>query len=88
MDKIGTLLKHNIRTEKTGKIGTFLCRLTPQHEVRSDGVEFFPAHTKKEEGDVGMFEPLSLIAVSVILTGGMCDVISGFSTGCKKLFSL
>jgi len=31
LDKIGTLLKAQYRAEKTGKIGTFLCRLAPNY---------------------------------------------------------
>ncbi len=42
LDKIGTLLKAQYRAEKTGKIGTFLCRLTQLHEVSSGGMVICP----------------------------------------------
>ncbi len=41
LDKIGTLLKAQYRAEKTGKIGTFLCRLA-LHEVSSGGMVICP----------------------------------------------
>ena len=87
LDKIGTLLKAQYRAEKTGKIGTFLCRLAPNY-MRFHLVEWsFVRRHKKEWGCRYVLASL-IIAVSVMLNGGMCDFISGFSTGCKKLFSL
>ena len=54
LDKIGTLLKAQYRAEKTGKIGTFLCRLAPNY-MRFHLVEWSFVRRHKKEWDVGMF---------------------------------
>ena len=68
LDKIGTLLKAQYRAEKTGKIGTFLCRLAPNY-MRFHLVEWsFVRRHKKEWGCRYVLASL-IIAVSVMLTG-------------------
>ena len=83
MYKIGTLLKSKYRAEKTGKIGTFLCRLAPNY-MRFHLVEWsFVRRHKKEWGCRYVLASL-IIAVSVMLTGVCVTLYPAFLQDAKS----
>ena len=83
LDKIGTLLKAQYRAEKTGKIGTFLCRLAPNY-MRFHLVEWsFVRRHKKEWGCRYVLASL-IIAVSVMLTGVCVTLYPAFLQDAKS----
>ncbi|RHQ74631.1 ABC transporter permease, partial [Blautia sp. AF22-5LB] len=83
LDKIGTLLKAQYRAEKTGKIGTFLCRLAPNY-MSFHLVEWsFVRRHKKEWGCRYALASL-MIAVSVMLTGVCVTLYPAFLQDAKS----
>ena len=83
LDKIGTLMKAQYRAEKIGKIGTILCRLTPNYMTfHLVGLSFVRRH-KKEWGLRYLLASL-MIAVSVTLAGICLTLYPAFLQDAKS----
>lgn len=83
LDKIGTLLKAQYRAEKTGKIGTFLCRLAPNY-MRFHLVEWSFVRRHKKEWECRYVLASLIIAVSVMLTGVCVTLYPAFLQDAKS----